>query len=116
MTKTRTATLIIRSSFWHNKLHKPVPDSHLNFFPTVRRLVHNLFTNFFKYVNAPGESVGGHAHEDPPKFEDNQLAMLIDPVLKHDDLNNDGMIDYPEFISAQLRTKRGERPVIELAV
>jgi len=42
--------------------------------------------------------------------------MLIDPVLKHDDVNNDGMIDYPEYISAQLKSKRGERFTIELSV
>ena len=64
---------------------------------------------------ADGEN--GRQHQDPPpKFNDNQLAMLIDPVLKHDDLNDDGMIDYAEFISAQLRSKRGEKPIIELSV
>ena len=64
---------------------------------------------------AGGEN-GRQQQNPPPKFNDNQLAMLIDPVLKHDDVNNDGMIDYPEYISAQLKSKRGERFTIELSV
>ena len=57
----------------------------------------------------------GHRHEQPPIFEDKTLALLIDPVLKQDDVDNDGMIDYAEFISAQIKSKRGERPTIELS-
>jgi hypothetical protein len=49
-------------------------------------------------------------------YGDDQLAFLIDPVLKSDDANNDGMIDYAEFIAAQLKSQRGERAVIEVSV
>ncbi len=63
-----------------------------------------------------GESHPGHVHEEPPKFDDKTLALLIDPVLEGDDKNNDGMIDYAEFISAQLRSQRGERNVVEVSV
>ena len=37
-------------------------------------------------------------------------------MLKNDDVDNDGMIDYAEFIRAQLKTRRGERDVIEVSV
>lgn len=58
----------------------------------------------------------GHQHEEPPMFRDSQLAQLIDPVLENDDFDNDGMIDYAEFIMAQLKTKAGEREAIEVSV
>jgi len=58
----------------------------------------------------------GHDHSEPPIFNDKQLSTLIDPVLREDDRNNDGMIDYAEFISAQIRTERGEKPVIQVSV
>lgn len=61
-----------------------------------------------------GDSHDGHDHE-PPIFEDKTLAQIIDPVLKHDDKNDDGMIDYAEFISASLRNQKGQGPVIELS-
>lgn len=34
-------------------------------------------------------------------FKDEELVQLIDPILNMDDTNNDGYIDYPEFIQAQ---------------
>ncbi|XP_058806321.1 multiple coagulation factor deficiency protein 2 homolog isoform X2 [Phymastichus coffea] len=34
-------------------------------------------------------------------FKDEELSALIDPILAMDDTNNDGFIDYPEFIQAQ---------------
>jgi len=34
---------------------------------------------------------------------DEQLAFLVDPVLKSEDVNNDGFIDYAEFIAAQIK-------------
>merc|ERR1711956_125830 len=52
---------------------------------------------------------------EPPIFEDKILAKLIDPVLKDGDMNNHGMIDYSEFISAAIRNQKGEGPVIELS-
>lgn len=70
----------------------------------------------FNISFSDGESHDGHDHEEPPHFEDEQLAFLIDPLLKSDDVNNDGMIDYPEFIAAQLKNKLGLRPPIEIDV
>jgi len=34
---------------------------------------------------------------------DEQLEFLVDPLLKSEDVNNDGFIDYAEFIAAQLK-------------
>nr|CAD7199745.1 unnamed protein product [Timema douglasi] len=48
-------------------------------------------------------------HQDPNNptpqgekiFTDEELLQLIDPILNMDDGNNDGYIDYPEFVRAQ---------------
>ena len=47
-----------------------------------------------------------HWHGDdpataPPKIEDNELEDMIDSILRDDDFNNDGFIDYPEFLRSQ---------------
>ncbi|XP_027199201.1 lymphotoxin beta receptor inhibitor-like [Dermatophagoides pteronyssinus] len=34
-------------------------------------------------------------------FTDTELEQMIDPILQMDDKNNDGFIDYPEFVAAQ---------------
>lgn len=62
-----------------------------------------------------GESHDGHDHE-PAIYADKTLAMLIDPVLQNDDKNNDGMIDWKEFVLAQLKSQVGDRPVVEVSV
>lgn len=56
-------------------------------------------------THSDGDSHEGHDHEPPQIFEDEQLAFLVDPVLKTEDVNNDGFIDYAEFIAAQIKTK-----------
>lgn len=51
----------------------------------------------------------GHKQEQQPGvppvgekiFKDDELINLIDPILSTDDHNQDGYIDYPEFIRAQ---------------
>ena len=40
-------------------------------------------------------------------ISDDELSNLIDSILKEDDLNLDGYIDYYEFVQAQ-RRNRGE--------
>jgi len=39
----------------------------------------------------------------PKVFVDNELEVLIDPILTSDDGNRDGYIDYTEFAAAQAR-------------
>lgn len=42
---------------------------------------------------------------------------MIDPVLKSDDVNNDGMIDYAEYIAAQIKLRTdGLREGVEVQV
>jgi len=42
-------------------------------------------------------------------FKDDELEQLIDPILKMDDGNRDGFIDYPEFVQAQQKAVGGGR-------
>jgi len=42
-------------------------------------------------------------------FRDDELEQLIDPILKMDDSNRDGFIDYPEFVQAQQKAGAGGR-------
>ena len=44
----------------------------------------------------------GEGHEDD-QLGDTEVAELIDEIMKEDDLNNDGYIDYAEFVSSQQR-------------
>lgn len=46
---------------------------------------------------------GGQAPQ-PKLFGDEELIQLIDPILKMDDTNQDGYIDYAEFVRAQQKT------------
>ena len=73
-----------------------------------------IISNFFFFSDEGDDE--HHPKEEPPLFKDFQLAQLIDPVLQNDDRDNDGMIDYSEFIIAQMKTKRGERDFIEVSV
>ena len=84
------------------------------FFDRISQLHKNVLLILFFLIFSDGDSHDGHDHE-PPIFEDKILAKLIDPVLKDGDINNDGMIDYSEFISASIRNQKGEGPVIELS-
>ncbi|KAJ6219250.1 hypothetical protein RDWZM_005062 [Blomia tropicalis] len=43
----------------------------------------------------------GPAQGTTKVFTDGELEQMIDPILSMDDKNNDGFIDYAEFISAQ---------------
>lgn len=46
-------------------------------------------------------SKSGQNHVVEKIFQDEELVTLIDPILKMDDGNRDGYIDYPEFVQAQ---------------
>ena len=37
----------------------------------------------------------------PPTLSDDQLAQIVDQVLRDDDMNDDGYVDYYEFVRAQ---------------
>jgi len=51
---------------------------------------------------------GGHSPQhqgtvEPKIFTEDELLVLIDPILDSDDANRDGFIDYPEFVAAQAK-------------
>ena len=41
-------------------------------------------------------------------FTDDELTNIVDLVLKEDDLNWDGYIEYAEFVTAQRRARQTE--------
>lgn len=43
-------------------------------------------------------------------FGDEELVNLIDPIFAVDDSNNDGFIDYPEFVQAQQKAAAKPSP------
>lgn len=58
-----------------------------------------------------------HYHQEDPEGEtkrqkvdisDEEFENLINEILKDDDLNNDGYVDYYEFVKAQRRAMSEE--------
>jgi len=49
----------------------------------------------------------GEEDDAPPSIEDNQIATIVDQVLDYD-VNQDGMIDYLEFMTAQKLSQKNE--------
>lgn len=62
-----------------------------------------LTTLFFSPAVEESKQMGANApaHGTTKVFTDLELEQMIDPILQMDDKNNDGFIDYSEFISAQ---------------
>lgn len=60
--------------------------------------IHILFRCVLK---EQGNAETGATIQGNKLFKDEELVQLIDPILNMDDANNDGYIDYPEFIQAQ---------------
>lgn len=56
-----------------------------------------------------GNKEVGEPNQREKLFKDEELVNLIDPILSMDDANNDGYIDYPEFIQAQQNAAAGGR-------
>ncbi|GFT33786.1 hypothetical protein TNCV_4382981 [Trichonephila clavipes] len=62
-------------------------------------IVKSLFHWHAEECKAMGQE---HAHHGTTRiFGNEELAMMIDPILFTDDRNLDGFIDYPEFVAAQ---------------
>lgn len=68
----------------------------------------------FVFVNAEQGSKEKHPHQqqqvEEKVFKDDELITLIDPILNVDDVNQDGYIDYPEFIRAQQKAAGQQKP------
>lgn len=67
-------------------------------------LLDHLLT-FFHFSVEESKQLGANApnaaHGTTKVFTDLELEQMIDPILQMDDKNNDGFIDYSEFVSAQ---------------
>ncbi|VDI12714.1 multiple coagulation factor deficiency protein 2 [Mytilus galloprovincialis] len=73
---------------------------------------HNHDNNTEKDEGKGGEHGAGEGKENhqktPPKvYSDEELTSIIDMVMKEDDLNDDGYIEYFEFVTAQRKAKEG---------
>jgi hypothetical protein len=111
----------------HIKEHMPVP------IDTSQMSEQELQFHYFKMHDADGNHkldgcelvkslVHWHdaANHDPASgqpapeakiFKDDELINMIDPILANDDKNNDGYIDYMEFVQAQANVAaRGGSP------
>jgi len=64
-----------------------------------------IFSHIIEFLSISFTSVEQGGSESSVQgdklFKDEELVQLIDPILSMDDGNNDGYIDYPEFIRAQ---------------
>jgi hypothetical protein len=52
-----------------------------------------------------GEGAEQQQHHDRKVFSDEELTNIVDLVLKEDDLNGDGYIEYVEFVKAQRKAR-----------
>ncbi|CAC5396745.1 MCFD2 [Mytilus coruscus] len=76
--------------------------------------VTKAITHFHDEDEGKGEGEHGagegnkNEHKTPPKvYSDDELTSIIDMVMKEDDLNDDGYIEYFEFVTAQRKAKEG---------
>ncbi|XP_076763358.1 lymphotoxin beta receptor inhibitor isoform X1 [Xylocopa sonorina] len=81
--------------FHYFKMHDADNNNKLDGCELIKSLIH-----WHKQGN---KELGGPNPEEK-LFNDDELITLIDPILSMDDSNNDGYIDYPEFIKAQQNT------------
>ncbi|XP_006617832.1 multiple coagulation factor deficiency protein 2 homolog [Apis laboriosa] len=78
--------------FHYFKMHDADNNNKLDGCELIKSLIH--------WHEQEKKEVGG-VNTGPKLFKDEELVTLIDPILSLDDTNNDGYIDYPEFIQAQ---------------
>ncbi len=50
------------------------------------------------------EEEGGQGEQKQVDISDDELKDMIDQLLKDDDLNDDGYVDFYEFVNAQKKT------------
>ncbi|XP_076683231.1 lymphotoxin beta receptor inhibitor isoform X3 [Andrena cerasifolii] len=78
--------------FHYFKMHDADNNNKLDGCELIKSLIH--------WHEQGNKEVGG-PNAAEKLFKDEELVTLIDPILSMDDTNNDGYIDYPEFIQAQ---------------
>ena len=50
------------------------------------------------------DGAGGNGEQKQVDISDDELKDMIDQILKDDDLNDDGYVDFYEFVDAQKKT------------
>ncbi|RLU26964.1 hypothetical protein DMN91_000763 [Ooceraea biroi] len=86
--------------FHYFKMHDADNNNKLDGCELIKSLIH---------WHEQGNTESGGTQSDK-LFKDEELVQLIDPILGMDDANNDGYIDYPEFIRAQQNAAASARP------
>ncbi|OAD62935.1 Multiple coagulation factor deficiency protein 2 like protein [Eufriesea mexicana] len=84
--------------FYYFKMHDADNNNKLDGCELIKSLIH-----WHEQGNI--ELTGGNTNQK--LFKDDELISLIDPILHLDDTNNDGYIDYAEFVQAQQNTATG---------
>uniref|UniRef100_A0A2M4A9I6 Protein with signal anchor n=1 Tax=Anopheles triannulatus TaxID=58253 RepID=A0A2M4A9I6_9DIPT len=80
--------------FHYFKMHDSDNNNKLDGCELIKSLIH------WHEQGKAQENSGQPQHEEKI-FSNDELASLIDPILNSDDHNQDGFIDYPEFVHAQ---------------
>ncbi|KPM03964.1 mitochondrial inner membrane protease subunit 1 [Sarcoptes scabiei] len=81
--------------FHYFKMHDSDNNNMLDGSELIKSLIHwHVEESRHMGKNAP-------PHGTTKIFTDAELEQMIDPILASDDRNNDGFIDYPEFVAAQ---------------
>ncbi|XP_062561709.1 uncharacterized protein LOC134225530 isoform X3 [Armigeres subalbatus] len=80
--------------FHYFKMHDSDNNNKLDGCELIKSLIH------WHEESKNQEQTGQPGHQDKI-FSNDELSALIDPILSSDDHNQDGFIDYPEFVRAQ---------------
>ncbi|XP_076171683.1 lymphotoxin beta receptor inhibitor isoform X2 [Ptiloglossa arizonensis] len=78
--------------FHYFKMHDADNNNQLDGCELIKSLIH---------WHEHGENKMGDPNPKEKLFNDEELVVLIDPILSTDDTDNDGYINYAEFIQAQ---------------
>lgn len=82
--------------FYYFKMHDSDNNNKLDGIELIHSLIH-----WHEQGHDNPQAQHGQQAPPPKLFTDEELYQLIDPILKMDDANQDGYIDYAEFIRAQ---------------
>ena len=81
----------------NNYYSQNIANSHL-----INLSMSKLHLKYFTQLDqANHDHKSGQPLPEEKIFKDDELVSMIDPILETDDKNNDGYIDYSEFVIAQ---------------
>jgi len=80
--------------FHYFKMHDSDGNNKLDGCELVKSLIH-------WHDSSNHDKSTGHNVPEEKNFKDDELVAMIDPILATDDKNQDGYIDYSEFVIAQ---------------